>query len=383
MILKGNGNPGPTVRGPTVADADFSLAHVQRDTLISTGGSTSRTDRDSEYTDDTPATVDRVSDLTATETVPGTFATPPTFTSLDPSIATVDEHGRVARVTDGTARVIVSTRLVKRRADISVARIVGTITTTFDNFVAGSLARHCTDAVDSRIAGKSAATAKSIHNGTTYNALRWTADIDLACLTREIPRGTLVSPRHIVGAEHYQPGASVTFLAADGTIVARTVTSRQNVGLANAVDNYATDVVVCLLDSDVPASIGFAKVLPSAYADHLPGITNGIPGLCLDQDEQALVGDLFALSATRATFRPPTDAQRLAFYEPKISGDSGNPALLLINGEPVIVTTWTFGGAGSGPNYAAIAAQINAAMTTLGGGYQLTEANLTGFAVYA
>jgi hypothetical protein len=123
-------------------------------------------------------------------------------------------------------------------------------------------------------------------------------------------------------------------------------------------------------------------MLPSDANDYLPGVANGVPCLCFDQEEKGLVTDLSELTATRAGFKVPPAAGRAGFYEAKIGGDSGNPAFLIVNGEPVLVTTWTFGGAGAGPNYAAIRSQIDTAMTTLGGGYTTTAVSLTGFTAY-
>ena len=60
-----------------------------------------------------------------------------------------------------------------------------------------------------------------------------------------------------------------------------------------------------------------------------------------------------------------------------ISGDSGNPAFLLIDDEPVLMLTHFF--AVYGPFYTSSFDEVNAAMTALGGGYQLTEINLTGY----
>ena len=52
---------------------------------------------------------------------------------------------------------------------------------------------------------------------------------------------------------------------------------------------------------------------------------------------------------------------------------------MIINNTAVLLTQWTFGGAGQGDEDAYYAPAINAAMTSLGGGYQLTEIDLTAF----
>ena len=73
----------------------------------------------------------------------------------------------------------------------------------------------------------------------------------------------------------------------------------------------------------------------------------------------------------------PGDPTRLAFFEPLIGSDSGNPAFILFNGQSVLLTLWTLGGAGSGTSVTALKADINQLMGDLGGGYQLTEVDLT------
>lgn len=59
-----------------------------------------------------------------------------------------------------------------------------------------------------------------------------------------------------------------------------------------------------------------------------------------------------------------------------VGGDSGNPAFLIIRNKPVLLSVWTSGGAGTGSFVNAWRSDINAAMTTLGGGYQLTSVSL-------
>jgi hypothetical protein len=98
--------------------------------------------------------------------------------------------------------------------------------------------------------------------------------------------------------------------------------------------------------------------------------------------------------AKLASVITPKSANRLEFYESKISGDSGNPAFLILdlgNGpELVLLTLWTFGGSGSGtfitPHITAINAMIatsDAQAGNGGTGYTLTEADLSGFTNFA
>ncbi len=199
----------------------------------------------------------------------------------------------------------------------------------------------------------------------------WAADIDLTGLSPwnalEANRraGTLVSPRHIVFAAHYQitPGSQIVFVTADNTTVTRTL---------GGVLLPGGDTAIGILDSDVPPEIGFHKIMPRNWADYLWELSR-LPMLHLDQEEKALVRDLTSLneSIKISTHTTPIDPLRASFAETLIGGDSGNPAFLIMDGEAVLILTHHT--AGSGPFYTAWFDEMNAAMTSLGGGYQLTE----------
>src|SRR5690606_4028631 len=102
-------------------------------------------------------------------------------------------------------------------------------------------------------------------------------------------------------------------------------------------------------------------------------VANGIHCLALDQQEQALITDLKVVNLSQvARFDVPHDDGAAAYNENIVSGDSGNPAFAIIGDELVLLTTWTGGGKQPyGSQTWAFLDEINAAMTTLGGGYQL------------
>ena len=101
--------------------------------------------------------------------------------------------------------------------------------------------------------------------------------------------------------------------------------------------------------------------------------------LHLDQEEKALVRDMQTLggASTYVAHKSPVSPLRFQFTETLIGGDSGNPAFIVIGGEAVLMLTHHF--ATSGPFYTAWLDEVNTAMTTLGGGYQLTGFDLLGF----
>lgn len=197
--------------------------------------------------------------------------------------------------------------------------------------------------------------------------------------------GVLISPRHVILADHYWRGNSLPtsgitlrFIKQDGTVVTRTITNYLRVG--------STDIDIAILDSDVPAGINFAKVLPANYTTYLPSLTSTttVPTLSLvggaydvaDTDKQGYVRELNVLSGSMY-FTQSTVAQRSAFFGRAVAnGDSGNPSFLIINDEPVLLSSAT-SFSHFGPDYAQNITAINSTMTTLGGGYTLTTADLT------
>ena len=262
-------------------------------------------------------------------------------------------------------------------------------------------------AIDSRIAGKNPSNAVCVfsvqeHANTNYvrNPDCWAADIDLTCCspwngtlgTRMA--GTLISPRHVLFAAHYDGlavGTAMRFVDMQNQVVERTLVDK--IRHPNYVDWYP-DFTVGLLDADVPTNrISFAKVLPDNYRDWL-GDGTRLPVLGLDQEEKALICDLRQMSAVQTInsvrgnyifFDTPVDAVRRDYYKDLIVGDSGNPAFLIIGGKPVLLTVWTFTGPNAGTSLVDLKQDINAIMQQLEmgqgstDGYQLEAVALSGF----
>lgn len=226
------------------------------------------------------------------------------------------------------------------------------------------------------------------HATTNYvrNTNCWAYGVDLTCIaaynsfeTGTRRAGTLISPRHVVFANHYFPpnGTELRFVAHDNTVVTRV--------LSNSVQIDLTDLRIGVLDSDVPTNlITFAKVLPSSFTNYFPNSlkpisSKYIPALCLNQNGCALESDISTVTVG-ISLKAPTDATRNRFYADKTSGDSGQPAFIILNGRLVLLTVYTYSGAGSGWFVSAYLSQINSAMAALGGGYSLTPMDLSPFA---
>lgn len=420
MTVVLNGNPGGstvTVRGPAPTDDLFTVAQSSRSRVVSSGSASEVTRQDRVEQDATGATVDHEADIDVSVSL-AIVGGDPSVEAADPGIATYDAAtGRVTRVADGTARFFVRHPRQTVRADVAVSRESGATVTTFLRYAAGSLGKHVADAIDVAIVGKTLATHGPLFStrddatpAYVWNAARWTAAWDLTCLSvwnttgGEERAGTLVSPRHVLFARHYPPavGATLRFVKLDGTVVTRTLSATQTVAYP---DGVTSDTLVGRLDSDVPAGIGFARVLPAASNARLPSIvvpvggttlvtndptTDGVPCVRLNQIKRASVGNLYyrtnvertvAGHGINAAFRRP-GSDRDAMYEAVVDGDSGHPAFMPVNGVICIVTQWYAGGGGNGGDAGNMATEINAAMTTLGGGYQLTEVDVSGFTSY-
>jgi len=379
---------GVLSRGASSLDADFTLASNGQVVIVSPSETSDVTVEDIVYERYTSSTYYNNYSLIVVMVISdgSTIA----FESLDTDIATVNSNGFVTRVSDGTVGILASSRLLTKRIDLDVSTVGPEIIETFKNWVVGSLAEDCSVAVDSRIAGKTKASNGSIftsqdHAGGVYvrNTDVWCSDLDLTCLSpwnnsannKTRRTGTLISPRHVAMAAHYpiDIGATVRFVTMDNVVVERTLSARETVS--------GTDISIGLLNEDVPETITFAKIPPADIDDYFANLSLGMPCLCLDQEEKALVTDLYSINSL-SIFKAPIDTQRLEFYEPKIDGDSGGPGFLIIDDELCLVVTWTYGGAGSGPCYPHKITEINSVMTSLGGGYTITTKDLSGYPTY-
>ena len=228
-------------------------------------------------------------------------------------------------------------------------------------------------------------------NYATTNYVRntncWASSFDLTCIavynSYEMDSqmgGTLISPRHVMFAHHFAipNGTELQFVANDNTVVSRVLSNSEQIG--------STDLQVGVLDCDVPTNlITFAKVLPSSYTNYFPNSlqpisSTNIPALCLNQYEDALESDISAVAAGGVFLQAPSNPTRKLFYENKVTGDSGQPAFIILNGQLVLLTVYSYAGSGSGWFIPGCIDQINSAMAALGGGYSLTQVDLSPFA---
>jgi len=379
-----------------VADRAFDIEATEVDRVTSPGSVSTVTVKDRIFTRNSSAGY--VTDFRVNRVVRiPEYYQPITFTSSDAGVLgnpplSGPNAGIATYQADGDCRLIATSL----DGEVSTVRV----TTSSDNpatvdvpsgWVAESLAQHCIDQIDSRLSGQMPVFLQQ--DGTTFirNPACWAAGINLTCAspwnsTGGLQRaGTLISPRHVMFCEHFNfhpaVNATIKFVTQANEVVSQTITALATHPEYNALGFYP-DITIGVLDADVPESISFAEVLPADWEDYLPSVStlNPIPALRLNRLERASVAELFRLANGRFALQFP--ATRSAYYESLVSGDSGNPAFLVVDGKPVLIGTFTYGGPGGGTFLSAHIDAINAMMTSLGGGYTLTTADLSAFPDY-
>jgi hypothetical protein len=280
-------------------------------------------------------------------------------------------------------------RVTSVEGETSLTRVVSSSSQsstvdTFSSWASGSLAAHCVNQIDSMISGRTQANVYDVADGTTFsrNPNCWANAIDVSCASPwnsshgNQRGGTLISPRHVLfclHADFYPPvGATLAFVAQSGAVV-----FRQLQAIERLVD--VADFTVGLLDAGVGEGVTFARVLPGNYGSYLPSLDDfsTVPAMFFDQNENAHISGVRALANVYITAFSPAYAD---YYDDVIVGDSGKPSFLVINSQAVLLGVHSTPKSGSHVAHAANA--INAAMTTLGGGYQLTSFDLSGFPTY-
>ncbi|KAL5020881.1 hypothetical protein ScPMuIL_000036 [Solemya velum] len=266
--------------------------------------------------------------------------------------------------------------------------LYGDITNEIDDRLASSRAKNITPEEALPIFSKQ----DHAHQSYVRNTKCWAYSLDLTSISPwnshngNRKAGTLVSPRHIIFARHYsiRLNSTIRFVDRNNRVVDRRLVKTKP--LPNPPGTHGrewlgqSDLVVGLLETDVPSSITFAKVLPKNLTLIQPPTNVHVPVLSTDFEEKALVADFYSLSRYRGILRTPAGtSSRSDYFEPKIVGDSGNPSFFVIHDDLVLLFVFTFGGAGSGSSIVYHYDEINLLMSQLGGGYQLTDVDLSAF----
>lgn len=245
--------------------------------------------------------------------------------------------------------------------------------------------------VDSKISGVTASddnmllwtTRGNASGGWTRNENVWTnnGDVHLDFTGASVRNnniyytggGTLVTPRHmvLVNHTHIPTGTVFTFIDSSGNIVNRTITAQVQVP--------GQDIIVALLDSDVPAGITYYPMIDSDTLKNYWKNVIGSPFVILDQDDRVFIRDVANQGVQSGNIYHQRSASPLrdSFSKDFKMGDSGNPLFLLVGGRLVFVAMiYTYDFSLFLPQKVA---GIKEAVTSLGGGYQVSGLNLSCF----
>ena len=188
------------------------------------------------------------------------------------------------------------------------------------------------------------------------NEKAWARYINLSCCAVEVTQGdisqynktaTLITPSCAIMSQHYGlgPGNKVGFINESGAYIEHTV--------EKAVKHYLyqphyPDLKIVKFTEPVVGCTP-ANLLPEGWEAFLPNQGEGLPVLRLDKQDHCTVGELRSISTKpMCTIREPFDPMRKLYYEDLVGGDSSDPCFLVGQAVPIILTTWTYGGWGSG-----------------------------------
>jgi hypothetical protein len=406
----------------------FDIGQYRESTEVSEGTQAPYTEDDKEGTRYTTTTTGEKVTLLVTPVYDnGEFQISFNYSSDNPTEIDVDPNGTVvfmvAPETTSSAVITVTGTsggiAVIRTVNITLTLSGASIIEVIEGGVAGSARKALSDPIDTALIGANPATQQNVYTSQDHVTPTYVRNTNFflqathaEALTCASPwnstggtrrAGTAITPRHAVCAKHYSipVGATLRFVASDNTVVERTVVQAANIIASNPlsppVSPLENDVWLMLLDSDLPASITHCKLFPYEYETHLPdgATTEGgaaIPLLALDYSENGIVLDYLGKDGPLIPPTPsnlwiePTMPGRLAFNDPIIVGDSGNPIFTAIGSELWLMST--FAGSGSGPAYGGLVTELNAMITTLDTlqgditGHTVTVGDLSSYTTY-
>ena len=175
----------------------------------------------------------------------------------------------------------------------------------------------------------------------------WVSSFDFSGVSFDSRKtATLVTPRHVVMAQHFKrkAGASVIFHDGEGKRLVRTLTK---------VRKVLGDVAVGELNTDVPSRFKVYR-LPRPSRDESV-LLNRLVAVT-DQNRRVFFHRVRAISGSGISFAYDK-SEKHGWGKKLISGDSGNPSFLIAGPELVLVETHSTGGPGAGPFYGSPALQ--------------------------
>lgn len=191
----------------------------------------------------------------------------------------------------------------------------------------------------------------------------WARSFDMSGVSFDDKRtATLVTPRHVVMAKHYQrpKGARVVFHDRFGKRLERKLVDKRGV---------AGDIAVGLLDREVPPRF---KVYPLPHPSTRPEDLVGRLAAVTDQNRRIFFHRVRYASPNTVAFQ--YDEPSVVGWSKKlVSGDSGNPGFLPVGNDLVLLETHHTGGPGTGPYFGnpEVQAKLQKIITEMAPGYRL------------
>jgi hypothetical protein len=188
-------------------------------------------------------------------------------------------------------------------------------------------------AIDDLITGKNPVTTKPVFSGSNRNSLCWLHSFDLSFITKSVPHGVAITRKHLIGAFHFAPGSTVTFVDNSNNTITRDIINYTRISV--------TDIVICELDSELPVGISTAKIyLDPGNTKYLIPPDDEVPCFIIDQDNNAVVNNITGIGSNVSfTSDVGVFSVRNNFAKALVGGDSGSPVFLIVNGEPALMTT--------------------------------------------
>jgi hypothetical protein len=188
----------------------------------------------------------------------------------------------------------------------------------------------------------------------------WTRKFDASGISFNVTQTcTLVTKQHVVMAAHYKRKvpSSVVFHDRNGKRLERVLVAARNVH---------GDCAVGLLNEPVPTGYRVYPLL--APSEGLAERLIGEFVLVTDQKKRLFVHEVGRVSAGRISFKYDAE-KKIGYGKILVSGDSGNPSFIMVNGEPALIETHHTAGAGAGPFYgsATLIEKLKAQIAAMGG----------------
>ena len=343
--------------------------------------------------------------------------------NLNPELALLSGTRVIPKTTTSSSvSLLIKDKFTKKKITVGINKTPYTGTyTTVTGYADDSLAAKLTESLDTLLVGKTSTNdilyvtnVNDWHTNIVRNSNLWATGVDMTAFALSSgtyeqvanpdpllweggqKSATVISPRHVVTANHHRP-ARCYWVGSDDSLVYREIIAWKYV-------LGSTDVAIGIVAEDFPATIKQVSILPSNWRDYLPTANDtrskGIPVAYMDSGGQSNITEqdytrrLGVILWRGEVLNPrtqnyslcttaPTNAKQYSFFNtqvhPNILYRSGSPVFAIINSEPILLGCWHLA---SGLNaYAPLLSDyipgINATMASLTATYNSGGTNYT------